>query len=104
MPWLFLIVIISVDICAVDSAYFYFPSYHYNKKGGNERRYRAEEDRCRPTCRNTDNLEEIKCIRLCVNPKCYNEIYGFNELEDGEIDIRYSSFKGCTVKALRQNF
>lgn len=48
-------------------------------------------------------LEVIKCIRLCLSPNCYKEIYAWNELELGEIDIRSTSFKGCVVQELRKN-
>jgi hypothetical protein len=30
-----------------------------------------------------------------MSPKCYQELYSWNPLEEGEFDIRYMSFKGC---------
>jgi len=49
------------------------------------------------------NLEQLKCVRLCISEKCYKELYEWNELEAGEIDVRLVSFKGCVAKELREN-
>lgn len=44
------------------------------------------------------SLERLKCIRECISPSCYQEIYRINDLEEGEIDVRLQSFKGCFVQ------
>lgn len=35
---------------------------------------------------------------------CYNELYGEDELEEGEIDVRLNSFKGCLSQVKMEDF
>ena len=44
------------------------------------------------------SVEFTNCVRECMSPICYEAIYGFDELEPGEVDVRYTSFKGCFTK------
>ena len=37
----------------------------------------------------------FQMFRQCINPTCYNILYGSDMLEQGEIDVRLNSFKGC---------
>lgn len=46
----------------------------------------------------TGSLRRLKCVRECISPSCYQEIYKINDLEEGEIDVRLQSFKGCFVQ------
>jgi hypothetical protein len=41
------------------------------------------------------SLERKNCIIKCVSKICYDEIYEFDPLEEGEVDQRALSFKGC---------
>ena len=34
-------------------------------------------------------------LRQCISPTCYTILYAQDLLEDGEIDLRLNSFKGC---------
>lgn len=69
-------------------------------------------------------MTRTKCVRECISPSCYREIYDFDEvlpkiisvqtvvqmsyrptrsfllfqLEEGEIDVRLISFKGCFMQ------
>ncbi|CAL7947689.1 unnamed protein product [Xylocopa violacea] len=45
-----------------------------------------------------NDIAKIRCIRECVSPSCYKEIYMFDQLEEGEIDVRLNSFKGCFMQ------
>ena len=39
----------------------------------------------------------VPCLVFAVfRTSCYDTIYGINEYEDGEVDVRVQSFKGCT--------
>ena len=40
-------------------------------------------------------LEPVMFIRQCISPTCYSILYAPDLLEDGEIDVRLNSFKGC---------
>ena len=83
---------------------FQFKRYSYRKKSGNERRYRLEDERCQNTneCQLKQGLGKEKCVRTCVSKSCYDELYSWNELEEGEIDVRLTSFKGCVVRQVRE--
>ncbi|XP_048585261.1 uncharacterized protein LOC116621171 [Nematostella vectensis] len=66
------------------------------------RRYiNLEEDCARGPCARLSGLEQIKCSRKCVSPACYKELYEWDELEEGEIDVRLDSFKGCVVAEIQ---
>lgn len=86
-------------------SHFKFPTYTYKKKAFNEQIYRKSELLCSPNCTSFENfyLAHIKCIRECLNAACYKEIYGFDELEEGEIDVRFHSFKGCVLRDLKRS-
>lgn len=53
------------------------------------------------TCQGFVGFELTKCTRKCISQFCYNELYAWDELEQGEIDVRLTSFKGCVVKQLQ---
>ncbi len=44
------------------------------------------------------SVEYTNCVRSCMSVACYDVIYAFDELEPGEVDVRYTSFKGCFTK------
>lgn len=55
------------------------------------------------TCNHIKYTEEAQnCINSCMSLLCYEEIYGNNPLEDGEIDlIRQRLFQTCVRKEIR---
>jgi len=99
------LVIVEV-VCCED---FIYPKYTFRKKSNWARKYKSLERNCKetPCAAGKDNfklnLEQLKCVRLCISEKCYKELYEWNELEAGEIDVRLVSFKGCVAKELREN-
>ncbi|XP_029189599.1 uncharacterized protein LOC114956608 [Acropora millepora] len=81
---------------------FQFKHYTFRKKNRLARKYSPLERDCEATkCRGLRGLEVTKCIRKCISQPCYEELYSWNELEEGEIDVRLTSFKGCVVKQLQ---
>ncbi|CAL8103257.1 unnamed protein product [Orchesella dallaii] len=76
---------------------FVFPEFDYAESPKNEIAWREWEAACEqtPACLGLLDLERVKCVRKCMSPSCYHDIYAFDELEEGEIDIRFQSFKGC---------
>ncbi|RMX54988.1 hypothetical protein pdam_00016176 [Pocillopora damicornis] len=86
---------------------------------GGAKRYSPLEKDCETiTCQGFVGFELTKCKRKCISQFCYNELYAWDEanfviaikkqfycfclkLEQGEIDVRLTSFKGCVVKQLQ---
>ncbi|RZF31887.1 hypothetical protein LSTR_LSTR015459 [Laodelphax striatellus] len=62
--------------------------------------FREFESACEqnPSCSTLKGLARVKCVRECISPSCYYQIYYQDELEEGEIDVRLNSFKGCFVR------
>ncbi|CAH8551753.1 unnamed protein product [Schistosoma turkestanicum] len=83
---------------------FKFPVYQYKRKATNEQLFQKVTSDCNDICslHNSGSLEHTKCIRLCISETCYKSLYGFDELEEGEIDVRFSSFKGCVLQKLKE--
>jgi len=85
------------DIIGIKEKVFEFPEFDYNETPKTETAWREFEAACslNQQCLGLEELEKVRCVRKCISPSCYNEIYAFDELEEGEIDIRFPSFKGC---------
>eukprot|EP00794_Sanderia_malayensis_P007852 gene7852-8701_t len=80
-----------------------FNVYHFRRKSRWGKAVKRAERKCREdTCKLFRGLTEEICIRKCMSPACHKEIYAWNELEEGERDIRWSSFKGCAAEQLRK--
>lgn len=92
--------------------------------------YREFESACDQSnrCEHLIRIARVRCIRECISPSCYHEIYEsdevkptiilvvfflffdqitnfcneifFFQLEEGEIDVRLNSFKGCFIQRL----
>ncbi|CAL7947688.1 unnamed protein product [Xylocopa violacea] len=83
---------------------FTFPEYPYKETTKNELLFRQFEQACEESgaCKiippERNDIAKIRCIRECVSPSCYKEIYMFDQLEEGEIDVRLNSFKGCFMQ------
>ncbi|XP_002737447.1 uncharacterized protein LOC100372531 [Saccoglossus kowalevskii] len=95
---LVIVFVIFLDYLMVECKMFQYPRYSYKKKPKSERRFKSERNKCDndAQCANVPpGLPKLNCIRQCMSQKCYDDIYAFDELEDGEIDVRLTSFKGC---------
>jgi hypothetical protein len=82
---------------------FVFPEFDYVQSSKNEIAYKEWMTACQqtPQCLGIQSdLSKIRCVRKCISPSCYYEIYSFDELEPGEIDVRFGSFKGCFIQRL----
>ncbi|XP_031640867.1 uncharacterized protein LOC116352425 [Contarinia nasturtii] len=97
-----IIVIVGYTITVKADIVFHFPEYDYKETSKNELSYREFESACDQSkrCEILAGIARVRCIRECVSPSCYNEIYEFDELEEGEIDVRLNSFKGCFIQRL----
>ncbi|XP_064626046.1 uncharacterized protein LOC135486864 [Lineus longissimus] len=95
-----ILVCVEALLIEVDGVEFSFKRYPYKKKQKNEKKYKNIIQRCEedPECALLTGLEQTKCLRQCASPTCYDELYVWDELEDGEIDVRLPSFKGCVLQ------
>lgn len=94
---------IALLITFSDSKDFRYKHYTFRKKQRQAKRYFPLEKDCETkTCQGFVGLELTKCTRQCISQLCYNELYAWDELEQGEIDVRLTSFKGCVVKQLQE--
>lgn len=83
------------------TVYYTYKIYTWKKKEKQkERQIRALKEDCenKLKCNAAVGLEAINCARRCMSASCFNELYGPDPLEEGEIDVRYNSFKGCIVE------
>uniref|UniRef100_A0A1A9WLD8 Uncharacterized protein n=1 Tax=Glossina brevipalpis TaxID=37001 RepID=A0A1A9WLD8_9MUSC len=81
-------------------ATFHFPEYAYKETSKNEITYHEFEVNCEhhSNCESLEGTERKACVRRCISFSCYQDIYAFDELEEGEIDVRLNSFKGCVIQ------
>lgn len=79
---------------------FNYKRYSYRKKPKNEKKIKLMKQQCEnsDTCRDLFGVEMMSCVRQCMSADCYKELYAEDELEEGEIDVRFSSFKGCIME------
>lgn len=79
------------------STKFNFPHYAYKRSSKFERKFQNMLTKCESAdeCVKLQAHELQNCAHKCISKRCYEEIYAFDPLEDGEIDQRLNSFKGC---------
>ncbi|KAH1001701.1 uncharacterized protein LOC109534752 isoform X2 [Dendroctonus ponderosae] len=75
-----------------------FPEFPYKETKKNEAIFREVEVACEKGCLGKNGLSKITCVRQCVSPSCYRDLYQQDLLEDGEVDVRLNSFKGCFIQ------
>lgn len=97
--FLLILLILLIDILPAiiaGPAVYQWKHYTYRKKR-DDKKYRNARQRCEMSleCQNLYGVENTKCVRMCISETCYNELYGDDPLEEGEIDVRLNSFKGC---------
>lgn len=78
---------------------YQYKKYTYRKKR-DDKVYKNLKQPCEinPDCLAKRGAAQAICIRHCISNFCYNDIYGEDPLEDGEIDVRLNSFKGCCAQ------
>ncbi|KAL8624669.1 hypothetical protein ACOMHN_038215 [Nucella lapillus] len=75
---------------------YQFKQYTYRRKR-DDNKFRSVKQQCELSseCNGFWGLEYTKCVMMCISETCYKELYGDDPLEDGEVDVRLNSFKGC---------
>ncbi|XP_055536873.1 uncharacterized protein LOC129725281 [Wyeomyia smithii] len=99
---LLVIIVLPFVRCENEKVVFQFPEYDYKETSKNELAFREYESACdqSPRCSTYEGIQKTRCVRECVSPSCYQEIYRFDELEEGEIDVRLNSFRACFMLRL----
>ncbi|KAK6624999.1 hypothetical protein RUM43_005290 [Polyplax serrata] len=66
--------------------------------------FREFESACEqsPDCISEVGPARSACVQRCISPSCHQDLYGDDPLEEGEIDVRLNSFKGCFVQRLNR--
>lgn len=78
-----------------------FTYYSYKKSSSVENKFRIASNNCEFNTQCADLVilsSQQNCILKCISKNCYKEVYEKNPLEEGEIDQRLNSFKGCYAK------
>ncbi|KAK6167908.1 hypothetical protein SNE40_021834 [Patella caerulea] len=101
-----LVAVLLEDIFVItEAATYLFKRYTFKKKRDDKKyKYAKQRAEVLPECQGLFGLEHTKCLRKAISPRCYNELYGADELEEGEIDVRFNSFKGCLSQEAMVSF
>jgi hypothetical protein len=77
-----------------------YPHYEYKRSSKFEHNFQKNIDKCQAEteCLKLESYVLQNCILKCLSKKCYEEIYLADPLEEGEIDQRLNSFKGCYLQ------
>ncbi|GFO19901.1 structural maintenance of chromosomes protein [Plakobranchus ocellatus] len=101
-----IVLILLTEVCLGMITEYKFKRYTYRKKR-DDKRYKSARQRCEvgdSRCQGLWTVEHTRCIRKCMSEFCYNELYGDDPLEEGEIDVRLNSFKGCLSQVKMEDF
>ncbi|RUS76385.1 hypothetical protein EGW08_015865 [Elysia chlorotica] len=101
-----LVLLLLCELCLGWVTEYKYKRYTYRKKR-DDKRYKTARQRCEvgdSQCQGLWGVDHTKCIRRCMSEVCYNEIYKDDELEEGEIDVRLNSFKGCLSQVKMEDF
>ena len=65
---------------------------------------RTMKSTCETTVCGAYPLEEgLNCVSACLSPACFQQVYGVEPLEDGELDFaRAQQFDECFLSELKQ--
>ncbi|XP_064605549.1 uncharacterized protein LOC135470500 [Liolophura sinensis] len=103
--WLSMLLI--MEVLNTEATQYQYKRYPFRKKK-DDKLYRSRRVKCDETldvCKGLSGLQHTKCVRQCMSETCYQQLYGQDELEEGEIDVRLNSFKGlpCPEQAIGES-
>ncbi|XP_017772463.1 PREDICTED: uncharacterized protein LOC108559638 [Nicrophorus vespilloides] len=75
-----------------------FLEFPYKEIPKNEAMFHEYETACALGCSGKIGVSKTLCIRQCISPSCYKDLYQSDLLEEGEVDVRLNSFKGCFIQ------
>jgi hypothetical protein len=82
-------------------------THNNNRRHGHyvgDREFRQRKLDCLSTeCAGKVGADEANCSYKCMSPSCFSEIYGHDEIEEGEIDSSRSRlFNSCFKRFLKE--
>lgn len=97
---LFLCVILLIILPNIKGAKvtYTFLEFPYKETPKNEATFHEYEAACGLTCSGRHGIVKVLCVRQCIAPSCYKDLYQNDLLEEGEVDVRLNSFKGCFIQ------
>ncbi|XP_069125857.1 uncharacterized protein [Argopecten irradians] len=98
-----LIILVLFEVTTEAGGVIYnYKRYTYKKKR-DDKKYRNAKTVCevKSECLRQQGVDQTACVRQCISKFCYEELYGSDALEEGEIDVRLNSFKGCLAQEKR---
>ncbi|XP_023012707.2 uncharacterized protein isoform X1 [Leptinotarsa decemlineata] len=96
--FLLLVIISLINESIEEKVHYIFPEFPYKESNKNEVMLREVEAACEKGCYGRNGVSKVLCIRQCVSPSCYRDLYQGDLLEEGEVDVRLNSFKGCFIQ------
>ncbi|KAJ8958859.1 hypothetical protein NQ318_019626 [Aromia moschata] len=90
--------VLLLSWCHAQKVTYTFPEFPYKETNKNEVMFREVEAACERGCLGRNGVSKILCIRQCISPSCYRDLYQADLLEEGEVDVRLISFKGCFIQ------
>ncbi|XP_071534650.1 uncharacterized protein [Panulirus ornatus] len=94
--------LMAITCAQAQTVTYTFTQFPYKESVANEKVWSEYEVACAqsPRCLELRGVHHTRCVRQCVSPSCYLDIYTHDELEEGEIDVRLASFKGCFLQRM----
>ncbi|CAH1772799.1 unnamed protein product [Owenia fusiformis] len=94
MQWnhIMVMALIVIAVMTIETeAVYSFKRYTYKKKAKYTKKFKAAQSRCEASgqCNGLEGLQSTICLRRCMSEDCYQELYGHDELEEGEIDVQH---------------
>ncbi|KAI4465754.1 ataxin 2-binding protein 1-related [Holotrichia oblita] len=93
-PFLFLLILIIYTrvlnlVKCQQKVVYTFTEFAYKESAKNEAMFREYEATCEGGCSGKKGVSKVLCVRHRPN---------FLQLEEGEVDVRLNSFKGCFIQ------
>ncbi|KAB0798548.1 hypothetical protein PPYR_09541 [Photinus pyralis] len=92
-----LILVVNSIFCS-EKVIYSFSEFPYKETSKNEVLFREIEGACEGGCLGKLGISKVLCVRQCISPSCYRDLYQADQLEEGEVDVRLNSFKGCFIQ------
>ncbi|KAJ8926727.1 hypothetical protein NQ314_020844 [Rhamnusium bicolor] len=69
------VLLLSNYYAAAEKVTYTFPEFPYKETNKNEVMFREVESACERGCLGRNGVSKVLCIRQCVSPSCYRDLY-----------------------------
>ena len=91
--------ILCVSLIVIYTSGLEYTQYQYRRSKSRESIFRNKVHKCSSECNQFDQIHlRLSCEYECVSESCYSSVYSKDPLEEGEVDIRLTHFKGCVLE------